>query len=104
MRTRFLSSIIVIIGLFVAAVIALAQAPRGAAPATQAPAYRAKRTKDGKPDFNGLWQAVNEANWDLEAHGAAAGPIYQMGAAFSQAPGLGIVEGGALPYKPQALQ
>jgi hypothetical protein len=82
----------------------LAQAPRPAAQTAPANTYRAPRTKDGKPNLNGIWQAVNEANWDLEAHGAAAGPMYQMGAAYSQPPGIGIVEGGAIPYKPQALQ
>src|SRR2546425_12112385 len=30
--------------------------------------YRAPRTSDGKADFNGIWQALNEANYDLEAH------------------------------------
>ena len=85
--------------LFLAAITAWGQA----APA-QAPAYRAPRTKDGKPNLNGVWQAVNEANWDIEGHGAAQGPVWQLGAEFSVAPGLGIVEGGAIPYKPEALQ
>ena len=31
-------------------------------------AYRAPRTSDGKPDLNGIWQALNEANYDLEMH------------------------------------
>src|ERR1700730_16100365 len=31
-------------------------------------AYRAPRTSDGKPDLNGIWQALNEANYDLEGH------------------------------------
>jgi hypothetical protein len=70
----------------------------------QTPAYRAPRTKDGKPNLNGIWQAMNEANWDIEAHAAAPGPFWQLGAAYSIPPGLGIVEGGALPYKPEALQ
>src|SRR5215471_12804599 len=70
----------------------------------QAQTYRAPRTKDGKPNLNGIWQAVNEANWDLEAHGAAQGPYWQLGAEFSVPPGLGVVEGGAIPYKPEALQ
>jgi hypothetical protein len=70
----------------------------------QAPAYRAPRTKDGKPNLNGIWQGVNEANWDIEGHSAAPGPFWQLGAEFSVPPGLGIVEGGPIPYKPEALQ
>jgi hypothetical protein len=31
----------------------------------QTPAYRAPRTPDGKPDLNGIWQALNEANYDI---------------------------------------
>ena len=27
---------------------------------------------NGKPDLNGLWQAVNSANWDIQAHSAKA--------------------------------
>src|SRR5689334_24133830 len=74
---------------------------------TQTPpaqSYRAPRTKDGKPDLNGIWQAVNSANWDIEGHGAAPGPLWQLGAEFSVSPGLGVVEGGPVPYKPEALQ
>ena len=26
------------------------------------------RLPDGRPDFNGIWQVMNEANWDLEPH------------------------------------
>ena len=25
---------------------------------------------NGKPDLNGIWQAVNTANWDIQAHTA----------------------------------
>jgi hypothetical protein len=80
--------------------------PPAAAPAqaAQAPAYRAPRTKDGKPDLNGIWQAVNTANWNIEGHGAEAGPFWQLGAAYSVPPGLGVVEGGTIPYKPEALK
>jgi len=105
MRTRFVSSLIVAAALLSTVMPALAQGARGAAqPSAQAPAYRAPRTKDGKPDLNGLWQAVNTANWDIEPHSAAAGPFYQLGAAYSTPPGTGIVEGGTIPYKPAALQ
>ena len=37
------------------------------------PAYRAPRTADGKANLNGIWQAINTANWDIEAHSAAPG-------------------------------
>jgi hypothetical protein len=65
--------------------------------------YTAPRTKAGQPDLNGFWQALNTAHWDLEAHDAAAGPILQLGAAYAVPPGLGVVMGGAIPYKPEAL-
>src|SRR5437667_10643523 len=107
MRTRFVGSLSAAACIFFAVIPALGQAARGQAPApaaTPAPAYRAPRTKDGKPNINGIWQAVNEANWDLEGHGAAPGPFWQLGAEFSVPPGLGVVDGGSIPYKPEALQ
>ena len=53
-----------------------------AAPASgqAAPAYRAPRTADGKPNLNGVWQAMNEANWDLEPHAAYQGSLLAEGA------------------------
>jgi hypothetical protein len=71
----------------------------------QAPAqaYRAPRTADGKPNLNGIWQANNTANWDIQDHAAKRGPILALGAAFSVPGGLGIVEGNEIPYKPDAL-
>ena len=32
------------------------------------------RTTDGRPD-SGVWQALNEANWDLEPHAARASRV-----------------------------
>jgi hypothetical protein len=83
----------------------------------QAPAYRAPRTPDGKPDLNGIWQALNEANYDIEMHMARpamavrpgpfgpvpAAAVLRLGAVGAVPPGLGVVEGGPLPYKPEAL-
>ncbi len=68
----------------------------------QGPAYKAPRTKDGKPNLNGIWQAMNEANWNIQPHDAYQGPVYSLGAAYSAPAGLGVVEGGTLPYKPEA--
>ena len=83
----------------------------------QTPAYRAPRTPDGKPDLNGIWQALNEANYDIELHMARpalatrpgpygpvpAAQVLALGAVGAVPPGPGVVEGGELPYKPEAL-
>ena len=68
----------------------------------QTPAYRAPRTADGKPNLNGIWQALNSADWDLEGHAAAVGPVPSLGAVFAVPPSLGVVDGDAIPYLPAA--
>src|SRR5689334_23357987 len=81
-----------------------AQAPQPARPAAPAPrpASSAPRTADGKANLNGIWQAINEANWDIEGHSAGPGRVLALGAEDAVVPGLGIVEGGPLPYLPAA--
>jgi hypothetical protein len=73
---------------------------------------------NGKPDLNGIWQAVNTANWDIQAHSAKAalamrpGPVVPVpakevvafGAVGSVPSGLGVVEGDEIPYTPDALK
>jgi hypothetical protein len=85
--------------------------------AAAAPA-KGPRTKDGKPDLNGIWQALNTANFDLEPHAAKAAlalvpgqfvpvpapEIVKMGAVGAVPAGLGIVEGDTIPYLPAALE
>ncbi|HEY1307994.1 MAG TPA: hypothetical protein VGF24_30785 [Vicinamibacterales bacterium] len=92
--------------LLLAAGVSMAQAPQTPAPArpAAAPAYRAPRTADGKPNLNGIWQAMNTANWDLEAHSAAPSPIKELGTTGAIPGGTGVVEGGAIPYLPDALK
>jgi len=80
------------------------------------------RTTAGKPDFGGVWQTVNEAQWDLQAHAARpavvtqrgvydydyarvpAAPVLALGAAGGVPGSLGVVQGdGQIPYTPEAL-
>src|SRR6185503_2613858 len=68
-------------------------------PAGQPAGYKAPRAADGKPNLNGIWQANNAAYWDIEPHPSAAGPVWQLGASYAIQGGLGIVEGGSIPYK-----
>jgi hypothetical protein len=67
------------------------------------PAVASPRTAAGKPDLSGIWQALNEANWNLEPHVAAQGAIDTLGAIGAVAPGTGVVDGGKIPYLPAAL-
>src|SRR5512138_3137433 len=70
----------------------------------QTQGYRGPRTADHKPDLNGIWQAMNTANWDIQAHSAAPGRVVALGAEDAEPAGVGVVEGGPLPYLPEALE
>ena len=58
---------------------------------------------EARPNFSGIWQALNTANWELEAHAAEPGPP-SLGALLSVAPGPSFVVGGSIPYLPAALE
>jgi len=61
------------------------------------------RTPSGKPDLSGIWQAMTSAHYDVEPHAASEGPHPGLMGALSATPaGLGIVEGGRIPYNEQA--
>ena len=62
-----------------------------AATAATAQAQTLKRL-GGKPDLNGMWQVLNTAAWDIQDHSGALGIP----------PGLGVVEGNEIPYRPAA--
>jgi hypothetical protein len=76
------------------------------------------RTPTGRPDFNGIWQALGNAHWNIEPHAASAGlqmqpgpvvpvpanEVVHMGTLASIPSGWGVVEGGVIPYLPAALE
>ena len=91
---------------------------------TQSAGAPAPRPGDiaGRPNFSGIWQANNEAHWDVQAHAARAGavmqpgvypfeyaqvaaaPVVALGAAAGVPASLGVVQGdGEIPYTPEAL-
>ena len=73
---------------------------------------------NGKPDLNGIWQTINTANWDIQAHSARPalamrpGPVVPIpakeviafGAVGAVPGGLGVVEGDDLPYTAEGLK
>jgi hypothetical protein len=59
---------------------------------------------DGHPNLNGIWQAAGTAHWNIEAHSAeAVGQFWQLGSLAAIPAGQSIVDGGVIPYLPQAL-
>src|SRR5678815_2207718 len=58
----------------------------------------------GHPNFNGVWQAIGTAHWNLEDHSAAATPFWQLGAMFAIPAGQSVVVGGTIPYLPAGLK
>lgn len=59
----------------------------------QTTGYRGRRTADGKPDLNGIWQVLNTAAWDIQDHTGSLGVPA----------GQGVVVGNDIPYKPEML-
>ena len=97
MRPGHRNSILVTAAAFALLLMGLAPTGIGAQTSSRAP-----RTADSKPNLNGIWQVLNEAEWDIEGHSAAPGRVLALGAEDAVVPGLGVVEGGPLPYLPQS--
>jgi hypothetical protein len=58
----------------------------------------------GNPDFNGIWQALGTAHWNLEAHSAEEGPVVALAALGAIPGGASVVVGGEIPYQPWARE
>ena len=66
-------------------------------------AYRAPRPADGKPNLNGdLASSERSGPLGPRTSCRVPGPLLTVGAHVLGAPGLGVVEGGEIPYKPEA--
>ena len=63
--------------------------------AGQTTGYIPPRTLDGKADLNGIWQALNTANYDLQAHSARAAMALRPGPA-GPIPATGVLPLGAV--------
>jgi hypothetical protein len=61
-----------------------------------------RRTREGVPDLNGIWQTFGDANWNLEPHAAVQGAVETLGAVGAVPPSAGVVQDGAIPYLPEA--
>ena len=83
--------------------IAAAIAVTASAAAAQAQLDRPARIS-GHPNFNGIWQAMNAAYWNLEGHSAEGlSNFWQLGAIAAIPAGQSVVRGGTIPYKAEAL-
>ena len=69
-----------------------AQTP-SSGPSTTSPGQRAVRI-GGHANLNGIWQAMNTAYWNLEAHSAEAlNDFWQLGAIAAIPAGRSVVRG-----------
>lgn len=61
--------------------------------------------ESGSPDLSGIWQVMNTASWNLEGHTASKMPVTTILGALGGIPaGMSVVEGGEIPYLPEALE
>ena len=88
--------------LLLAAVALIGTLVRTTVPVAVAEQTQLPRTTDGKPDLNGIWQAIGTAYWDLEDHSARAGAMVPLGAVGAVPAGKTVVQGGEIPYQPWA--
>ena len=111
MRNRFADAFIAIVLGSVVTLPVMAQraqppARRGGAAAPAQAGAPTARTVRGRPNLNGIWQAINTANWNLEGHSASATAFWQLGALFAVPAGQSVIvdNNGTIPYTPEGLK
>lgn len=89
-------------------VIAQQASAKAAAKAPARASTTAPATIGGHPNINGVWQTMSGADFGLEPHSAETSPgpnsERELGAIAAIPAGLGVVEGGVIPYLPEAKQ
>ena len=121
MRLGFRSGVVVALVVSTSACTGAATQPGNG----RAAPYQPARMADARPDLNGIWQALNAANYDIEAHAARPGlallpaaprtgvaglarathvelpapAVRPLGAVGGVPAGEGVVEGGEIPYQ-----
>ncbi len=89
----------------VAAAVAAAATLTAGAGAAQAQEKDRPARIMGHPNLNGIWQSMNTAYWNLEAHSATAlDEFWKLGALGAIPAGQSVVQDGPIPYKPEALK
>ena len=79
--------------------VAVAFGPLGVAQERELPERIA-----GKPNLNGIWQALNTAHWNLEGHPAEPlKEFWKLGAIAAIPAGQSVVVGREIPYLPGGL-
>src|SRR5437868_7222991 len=76
---------------------------------SQQPAQQPQRPAriSGHPNFNGIWQALNTAFWNLEGHSVEglSKDFWKLGAIAAIPAGPSVLRGGGtIPYLPEALK
>lgn len=109
MRNR-LTAAVVAMAMAGAVALALTVMPTAAQQAPAAAAGQGTTARPariaGRPNMNGIWQAINTANWNLEDHSAAATSFWQLGAIFAIPAGQSVIvdNNGRIPYNAAGLK
>ena len=117
-QTIAIAAIAGLLGLGLAGSVSAAHPRHHAAAKSSDATVSAMPREGGHPDLSGVWSVMNTANWNIEPHAASAalqmrpGPVVPvpakevvaLGAVGAVPAGLGVVDGGTIPYTADGLK